>query len=55
MLGTEDYFLGWIIQPLNMQDNLFYIYERDDTSQQRGSIICGSRVDAYRLVESIVN
>jgi len=52
MFGPEDYYLGWVIQPLNVEGTLFYVYERDDTYRPKGFTIRGPRGDAYRFVES---
>jgi len=52
MPGQEEYYLGWVIQPLNMQGTLFYVYERDDTSRQKGFIIRGNREEAYWFIDS---
>ena len=50
MLGLEDYYLGWVVQPLDSSERLFYVYERDDTSRPKGFLIEGIRGDAYRFI-----
>lgn len=50
MIGLEDYYLGWIIQPLNMQGTVWYLYNRDDTLRQKGFEIEGNKFDCFKFI-----
>jgi len=51
MLDSEDFYLGWVVQPLDMEESLFYVYGRKDTPSPCGFLVEGSKRDAFRLIE----
>jgi len=52
MIGSEDYYLGWVIQPLNVFGTLWSVYERNDTIRPKYYIVEGSKGDCLRFIES---
>jgi len=46
-----DYYLGWVIQPTNVEGTKFYVYERDDTNHPKGFFVEGPIGNAMRFIE----
>jgi len=50
----EDYRMGWVVQPLNLEDTRFYLYSRLDTSKPVGEVFDGNRLEAFDRVDRLV-
>ena len=50
MFGAVDYYLGWVIQPLDPLDQSYYVYERGDTYRPRGYTIRGPRYNCWAFI-----
>lgn len=53
LLEAWEYYMGWIIQPLNLSATSYYIYENVDTSRSRGFTF-GSKEDCYSFINTLI-
>ena len=47
-----DYYMGWVIQPMDWEGTFFYVYPPDDTDRQKGFYIKGTESDARMFIEN---
>jgi len=51
MVPPAEYYMGWVIQPLNWEGNAFYLYPRLDDTGKSGFNLIGSRFAAIAFIE----
>lgn len=51
MVPSAEYYLGWVIQPLNWEGTSFFIYPRVDDTGKSGFNLIGSRWAAMAFIE----
>ena len=50
MVPSAEYYLGWVIQPLNWEGTFYYLYPRIDDTGRSGFNLIGSRWDAMSFI-----
>lgn len=47
-----DFYLGWVIQPMNWEGTEFYVYPLDDTYGPKSFLIKGTKDQAMSFIEN---